>query len=200
MYQGLEMWHVLSPYCCCCSCGGQTHCCCGGHVFSMLVCCCFCGVVMVNGGGGWWMVDGGGACNKTVSSNSNEINKNEEKHTWGLRRVVSWAPCCWVGHVVVVVGMSRSRLVMMVVVMKVWWWWWWWWWQKWCAVTWHFYHASLLSFAILTNPDYSHFRPLTPNPDLNICGLRRIFCSVPHSCNVRQLLLLVPSHHLCRYL
>ena len=44
------------------------------------------------------------------------------------------------------------------------------------TVTWHFHHASLLSFAILTNPDHSRFCPLTPNPDLNICGLRRIFC------------------------
>ena len=68
------------------------------------------------------------------------------------------------------------------------------------VVTWHFHHASLPSFAVLTNPDHSRFRPLTPDPDLNICGLRRIFCQVPHSRNVRQLLLLVPSHHLCRYL
>ena len=43
-------------------------------------------------------------------------------------------------------------------------------------VTWHFHHASLPSFAVLTNPDHSRFRPLTPDPDLNICGLRRIFC------------------------
>ena len=43
-------------------------------------------------------------------------------------------------------------------------------------VTWHFHHASLPSFAILTNPNHSRFRPLTPDLDLNICGLRRIFC------------------------
>ena len=52
------------------------------------------------------------------------------------------------------------------------------------SVTWHFHHASLPSFAVLTNPNHFHFRPLTPNPDLNIYGLRRIFCQVPHSQNV----------------
>ena len=70
----------------------------------------------------------------------------------------------------------------------------------WPGVMWQFYNASLLSFTILTNPDHSCFCPLTPNLDLNICGLRWIFCLVPHSCNVCQLLLLVPSHHLCQYL
>ena len=43
-------------------------------------------------------------------------------------------------------------------------------------VMWHFYHASLPSFAILTNPDHFRFHPLTPDLDLNICGLSRIFC------------------------
>ena len=43
-------------------------------------------------------------------------------------------------------------------------------------VMWHFHHASLPSFAILTNPDHSRFCPLTPDLDLNICGLRWIFC------------------------
>ena len=52
-------------------------------------------------------------------------------------------------------------------------------------VTWHFHHASLPSFTVLTNPDHSRFHPLTPDPDLNIYGLRRIFCQVPHSRNVR---------------
>ena len=61
-----------------------------------------------------------------------------------------------------------------------------------------------LSHDIFTMP-HSHLLlfwpiPTTPNPDLNICGLRQIFCSVPHSCNICQLLLLVPSHHLCQYL
>ena len=66
--------------------------------------------------------------------------------------------------------------------------------EEWCfpslscygGVTWHFHHASLPSFAVLANPDHSRFRPLTPDLDLNICGLRRIFCQVPHSRNVRQ--------------
>ena len=40
-------------------------------------------------------------------------------------------------------------------------------------------HSRL--FAVLTNPDHSRFRPLTPDSDLNSCGLRRIFCQVPHS-------------------
>ena len=40
------------------------------------------------------------------------------------------------------------------------------------GVMWQFYHASLLSFTILTNPDHSRFHPLTPDLDLNICGLR----------------------------
>ena len=43
-----------------------------------------------------------------------------------------------------------------------------------CHVTFH--HASLPSFAILTNPDHSRFCLLTPDPGLNICGLRWIFC------------------------
>ena len=67
------------------------------------------------------------------------------------------------------------------------------------CVTWHFHHASLLSFAILTNPDHSHLRPPTSDPDLNICGLRWSFCLVPHPHHVHQSFLLVQSHHLCWY-
>ena len=67
-------------------------------------------------------------------------------------------------------------------------------------VMWQFHHASLPSFTILTNPDHSRLHPPTPDPDLNICGLRQLFCLVPHPRHVCQLLLLVPSHHLCRYL
>ena len=48
------------------------------------------------------------------------------------------------------------------------------------GVTWQFYHASLPSFTILTNPDHSHLCLPTPDPDLNICGLRQIFCLVLH--------------------
>ena len=55
------------------------------------------------------------------------------------------------------------------------------------VVMWHFHHAPLPSFSILTNPNHSHLRLPTPTMDLTICGLRQLFCLVQHSHHVHQL-------------